>query len=79
MVGKSIEGFENEQVFTDEEEDLEMKAQLEKEKAFLQKRQLIDKLEKDLIPEEKYKDVSLLFGMPEQQVIELAEEKKARL
>ena len=56
-----------------------MKAQLEKEKAFLQKRQLIDKLEKDLIPEEKYKDVSLLFGMPEQQVIELAEEKKARL
>ena len=66
-------------MFTDEEEDLEMKAQLEKEKAFLQKRQLIDKLEKDLIPEEKYKDVSLLFGMPEQQVIELAEEKKARL
>ena len=54
-------------MFTDEEEDLEMKAQLEKEKAFLQKRQLIDKLEKDLIPEEKYKDVSLLFGMPEQQ------------
>lgn len=66
MVGKSIEGFENEQVFTDEEEDLEMKAQLEKEKAFLQKRQLIDKLEKEIIPEERYKDVSLLFGMPEQ-------------
>lgn len=56
-----------------------MKAQLAKEKEYLQKRELIQQLEKEIIPEEKYKDVSLLFGMPEQKVIEIAEEKKAKL
>ena len=51
VVGKSIDNFgQDQQVFTDEEEDQEMKEQLIKEKQFLEKRDQLKQLEENLIP-----------------------------
>ena len=55
-----------------------MKAQLAKEKHYLEKtREQVKKLEKEIIPQEKFKDMSQLFGMPEEEVMDLAEKQRA--
>ena len=57
------------QVFTDDEEDQDMNAQLQKEKEYLQK--------PEFIREEKLGDMGKLFGMSEQEVQAIADNQKS--
>ena len=36
-------------------------------------------MEKEIIPEEKFKDMSQLFGMPESEVMEIAEKQRQQI
>ena len=56
------------QVFTDDEDDQDMNAQLQKEKEYLQK--------PEFIREEKLSDMGKLFGMSEQEVQAIADKQK---
>ena len=53
-----VEIAEQQQVFTDDEDELDLNNQLLAEKDYLASR------EPEFIPEEKFKDMGLLFGMP---------------
>ena len=61
------------QVFTDDEDEQDLNDQLQKEKEYLQNR------EAEFIPEEKFKDMGLLFGMPEAEVQAIAEQQKTKI
>jgi hypothetical protein len=68
-----VEIPEQQQVFTDDEEEQDLNEQLNKEKEFLKAR------EPEFIPEEKFKDMGILFGMPEAEVQAIAEEQKSKI
>ena len=68
---KNLVDVPQQQVFTDDEEEQDMNAQLQKEKEFLQK--------PEFIREEKLSDMGKLFGMSEQEVQAIAEQQKSQM
>lgn len=60
------------QVFTDDEDEQDLNNQIEKEKEYLNK-------QAEFIPEEKFKDMGMLFGMPEEEVQAIAEKQKTQI
>jgi hypothetical protein len=69
-----VEIPEQQQVFTDDEDEQDLNNQLLAEKDYLASQH-----HPEFIAEEKFKDMGLLFGMPEEEIQAIAEQQKSKI